>query len=368
MVKNGIGACLLFDPINIRYALDTTNMSLYTMHNLSRYCFIPSQGEITLFEFHQCGHVAKHLKLIDNIKFATCWEYPLVGKNSMDNLAKMTSEIQNLLIKWCGENRRLAVDSLDVQAVFAFAKLNIELCDGKKMMEEARQIKNEDEITCLKAAIDVAELGLAEVRKQLQAGITEEELWAHFHKVNIENGGEWIETRLLTSGVRTNPWMSECSNKIIESGDIVAIDTDMVGPYGYTADISRTFVEGHIFSPYQKKLYKIAMNQIEHNASLITPGLTFKEFTEQSFQLPRDFIKNRYTCVLHGIGLADEYPYIPYPEDGSELEGVFEENMVLCLESYIAEENGKEGVKLEQVYVVRGDGLELLSHFPFEQI
>ena len=362
--RNEIGACLLFDPINIRYALDTTNMSMYTMHNLSRYCFIPAQGEITLFEFHQCKHIAKHLKLIDNIKFATCWEYPLVGENSENNLIKMTEEIHHLIGKWCNGNRRLAIDSTDAQAVFAFQKLGIELCDGKKVMEIARQIKNEDEIVCLKAAIDVAEKGLAEVEKQLRAGITEEELWAHFHKVNIENGGEWIETRLLMSGVRTNPWMQECSNKIIEKGDLVAIDTDMVGPYGYTADISRTFVEGKVFSDNQRKLYKLAISQIKHNASLIKPGLSFEEFTKQAFRLPPEFIKNRYCCVLHGIGLVDEYPYIPYPEDGGMLEGVFEENMVICVESYMGEENGNEGVKLEQVYVIRSDGLELLSHYP----
>ena len=57
------------------------------------------------------------------------------------------------------------------------------------------------------------------IHKKLKTGITEEELWSHFHKVNIENGGEWLETRLLTSGHRTNPWLQECSNKIIEKGD-----------------------------------------------------------------------------------------------------------------------------------------------------
>ena len=43
---------------------------------------------------------------------------------------------------------------------------------------------------------------------------------------------------------RTNPWMQESSNKVIQNGEIVSFDTDMVGPYGYCADISRAFVEG----------------------------------------------------------------------------------------------------------------------------
>ena len=39
--KNNLEACILFDPVNIRYALDTVNMSVYNMHNLTRYYFIP---------------------------------------------------------------------------------------------------------------------------------------------------------------------------------------------------------------------------------------------------------------------------------------------------------------------------------------
>ena len=36
----------------------------------------------------------------------------------------------------------------------------------------------------------------------------------------------------------------------------------MVGPYGYCADISRTFVEGHKFNDEQKKLYKWLLNKL----------------------------------------------------------------------------------------------------------
>ena len=43
-------------------------------------------------------------------------------------------------------------------------------------------------------------------------------------------GGEWIECRLLTSGERTNPWFQECSDRVIQTGDIVAFDTDLIGP------------------------------------------------------------------------------------------------------------------------------------------
>ena len=38
---HSIGACILFDPINIRYATDSRNMSMFTMHELVRFVFIP---------------------------------------------------------------------------------------------------------------------------------------------------------------------------------------------------------------------------------------------------------------------------------------------------------------------------------------
>ena len=49
--KNNIEACILFDPVNVRYALDTVNMSVYNMHNLTRYCFISVDGPTILYEY-----------------------------------------------------------------------------------------------------------------------------------------------------------------------------------------------------------------------------------------------------------------------------------------------------------------------------
>ena len=73
--KKDIGACILFDPVNIRYALDSVNMNIFTMHNLHRYCFIPVNGPIILFEFFNCEHLSKHLKLVDEIRPGISWDY-----------------------------------------------------------------------------------------------------------------------------------------------------------------------------------------------------------------------------------------------------------------------------------------------------
>ena len=366
--KKNLEACLLFDPVNIRYALDSTNMSIYNMHNLTRYCFIPLNGPVILYEYFNCEDQSSHLNLINEIRPAITWDYFSYGDQANEQLNKWVKEVKDLTNSYSKNSKKLAIDVINGPAVAALNKVGLEIVDAKSILEQARVIKSSEELKCMRAAIDVAEIAISKMRKELKAGMTEDELWSILHKTNIEHGGEWIECRILSSGERTNPWMQESSNKIIQSGEIVSFDTDMVGPYGYCADISRAFVEGHKFNSEQKKLYLMAVEHINYNAELIKPGLSFKEFTEKSWKLPEEYYGNRYSCMVHGIGLCDEWPMIRYPTDGGQREGCFEKNMTVTVETYIGKVGGKEGVKLEQQYLVTDNKLELMSHHPLEDI
>lgn len=66
--------------------------------------------------------------------------------------------------------------------------------------------------------------------------------------------------------------------------------------------------------------------------------------------------------------MTGEYPYLYHSMDfeKSGYDGVLEPGMTLCVESYIGEERGNEGVKLEQQLLITEDEPELLSTFPFE--
>jgi Xaa-Pro dipeptidase len=365
--KNNLEACILFDPVNIRYALDTVNMSVYNMHNLTRYCFVPVNGPVILYEYFNCEILSKDLNLIDEIRPAITWDYFSNGDQASSQLKKWINEIKDLSKSYF-KSKKIAIDVINGPAVTALNQIGIEVVDAKLILEQARVIKSAEELKCMKAAIEVAEIGVTKMRNELKAGMTEDELWSILHKTNIEHGGEWIECRILSSGERTNPWMQESSNKVIQSGEMVAFDTDMVGPYGYCADISRTFVEGHRFNNEQKQLYNMATDHINHNARLIRNGVSFREFTEKSWKLPDEYYGNRYSCVVHGIGLCDEWPQIKYPTDGGQREGFFEKNMTITVETYIGKVGGKEGVKLEQQYLVGENNLELMSHHPLEDI
>ena len=365
--KNNIEACILFDPVNVRYALDTVNMSVYNMHNLTRYCCIPVDGPTILYEYFNCEILSKGLDLIDEIRPAITWDYFSNGDQSELQLKKWVNEVNDLSNTYF-KSKKIAIDVINGPAVNELKKKGIKVLEAKKILEQARVIKSSEEIKCMRAALDVADIGIIKMRDYLKSGITEDELWSILHKTNIENGGEWIECRILSSGSRTNPWMQESSNKIIQDGEIVSFDTDMVGPYGYCADISRAFVCGNKFNENQKKLYQTAVEQIDYNSRLIKAGVTFKEFTEKAWILPSKYYGNRYSVMLHGIGLCDEWPAIRYPTDGGERGGTFQKNMTITLESYIGEVGGNEGVKLEQQYLVGENRLELMSHHPLEKI
>ena len=67
--------------------------------------------------------------------------------------------------------------------------------------------------------------------------------------------------------------------------------------------------------------------------------------------------------------MTGEYPYLyhhgDFPDAGYD--GVLLPGMTICVESYIGEEGGDEGVKLEQQVLIKEDRVELLSQFPFEE-
>jgi len=365
MERRDLGACLLYDMANIRYATGTRNMAVFTAHYPTCYVFAAANGPVILFD-NEAGPLGHWLpETVNELRPARSWYYETNGDKVAEAAEPWAAEIDDLTRTHCGGNRRLGIDRMAAMGFLPLHSRGIEICDGQAPLEAARAIKSEDEIACISISVSVCEAGVAALRP----GISEQNLWAILADVNHRNGGEWMETRLLTSGGRTNPWYQECGEKLIRAGDLVAFDTDMIGPFGYCCDISRTFHCGPGKpTDGQKRLYSLARAEIEHNIALLKPGMSFHELTEKAFQVPEEFLAQRYSCIMHGVGLVDEYPDIVHPLDWNEFsaDGMIEENMTLCAESYIGAVGGGEGVKLEEQVLVTADGVQRLSIFPFE--
>jgi len=132
-------------------------------------------------------------------------------------------------------------------------------------------------------------------------------------------------------------------------------------------DISRTWLTGDgIPSSKQQKIYELAYEQMSRNAELLTPGRSFADLTHMAWSPPIE--QYRHYCVLyHGVGQADEYPEIVFPEqwDSVGFDGELQPGMVLTAEAYVGSRDGQgEGVKLEEQYLVTESGHEKLSSFP----
>lgn len=369
-----VAGILLYDPVNIRYALDSTNMQVWCTHNPVRYVWIPTDGRIILWDFHNCEHLSYHLELIDEIRHGQSWFYFGNGPRVPEMAARWAAELTDVIRgrSGAGEGRsRIAVDQLNPEGVQALYSCGVDTIDGEETMELARSIKSADEVRAMRRSIGACEAAVRVMRESLRPGLTENDLWAILHAENIRRGGEWIETRLLSSGPRTNPWFQESSARTIESGDMVAFDTDLVGPYGYCCDMSRTWLVGPgPATSEQRALFAMAREQIAGNISILKPGLSFRELSNESHQLTSDCSPNRYSMLYHGIGLCDEYPSIPYPQDweGSGYDGQLTAGMTLCVESYVGRLGGHEGVKLEEQVLITETGCEVLTSYPFEPL
>ena len=101
---------------------------------------------------------------------------------------------------------------------------------------------------------------------------------------------------------------------------------------------------------------------------LLIPGRSFAEFNARSWQIPEVYLPYRYSLAAHGVGMADEWPVISlHPDFAGNHGGGFEEGMVICVESLIAEA-GSESVKLETQVLITATGHERLDTFPWEQV
>jgi Xaa-Pro aminopeptidase len=196
--------------------------------------------------------------------------------------------------------------------------------------------------------------------------MTENDLWAILHAENIRRGGEWIETRLLASGPRTDPWFQECSARVIQDGDIVAFDTDLIGPYGYCCDISRTWLAGTKRATNEQRALCHGRRADRGQHRDARAGPEFRDLSHSATSVPPEYLPNRYSVLFHGVGLCDEYPAVPYSEDWerSGYDGVLEAGMVVCVESYVGRHGGHEGAKLEEQVLITQNGYEQSPGIP----
>ena len=366
---NECAAAVLLGPINIRYATGTGMGQIAFMHFPERSAIVPRDGGAILCDKRRDdSHEGWLPETVAGRRRAFGFTYFPAGERNQARAEAWAQQVADVVAE-IGAGRRVAVDICEPIGIRALEAKGLEVISGEPLMEHATAVKCDEEIACLLNAVTVSDTAMARMRAALEPGIAEREFLAILHHTNIAMGGEWIEYRLLAAGGHTNPWMVEAGDKIIRAGELVAFDCGLVGPFGYSSDVSRTFFcKPGKPSDAQRRLYQLAHENIQRNLEIVRAGISFRELSERSWMPPEEFHAHRYPVSMHGIGMGDEWPSIPWPIDWQEdgYDGVLEENMVICVESFVGSEHGGEGVKLEEQVVVTAQGYQLMSTFPFE--
>ncbi|KXS35329.1 MAG: peptidase M24 [Halomonadaceae bacterium T82-2] len=369
MRHHELDALILFDPINIRYACGSRNMQVYSQRNPARYLYVPAEGPVVLFEFSACLHLARGLALLDDVRPARAVMPQYSGPHCARHTAAFVDDIRELFAQSTTNGRRIGVESAPTGAVAALAEAGFVISDAAVAVEGAKSIKSLDELSLIHRSVTLTEAAMTRMEAALRPGMTENELWAIFNQHVLATGGEYAETRLLTSGGRTNPWFQECSDKVIAPGELVAFDTDIVGCFGYYTDFSRTFHVPGAGAPSaaQKALYRMAADQLESNIALLEPGMSFREYSQRAWPIPEGYRENRYLDIVHGCGMTGEWPLIAHDMDWDDVgyDGAIEPGMTLCVEAYIGHRDGSEGVKLEEQVLVTESGIDRLSTYGY---
>lgn len=375
MNTHDVPALLLYDPVNVRYATDSRNVQVYALNHDARYCFIGNNGHTVLFDWVIGDTHHAHLDTIDEVHIARPVGFMSDGDDNYDStLAAWAAEIADLVRRVSPDDLRLGIDRMTPFQAQALARLGVTVVNGHPPVYRARSIKSADEIAAIRISAEACDEGFQRMWEATRPGVTESDIWALLHQTNIEWEGEWINARYLLSGQKTNPWAQETGLRVIEKGDIVGCDSDLIGPHGYAFDISRTWICDGEPDDRQRRLYAKCHQHVHENVAKLRPGVSFMELTRDAFFYERELAHQNFSTLAHGLGLENEWPIIMSGDKvdkvggyGGGYDGVVEPGMVLCLESYAGEVGGPDGMKLEEQVLITETGPEVLSKTPYQE-
>jgi Xaa-Pro aminopeptidase len=376
IVTRGYGGLLMFDPLNIRYATDSTNMQLWNTHNPFRAVLLCADGYMVMWDYKNSPFLSEFNPLVREQRSGADLFYFDRGDKVGVAADVLAGEIRDLIAEHGGGQMHIAVDKIMLHGLRSLESVGFKVMDGEEVTEKSRSIKGPDEILAMRCANHACETSVHMMedfaRTHVPIGQTsEDDIWAVMHAENIRRGGEWIETRLLTSGPRTNPWFQECGPRITQNNEIISFDTDLVGSYGICIDISRSWWIGD-HPPPSDMVYAMqhGVEHIQQNMQMLKPGVMIPELSAGTHVLAPQFQAQKYGCLMHGVGLCDEWPLVAYPDHA--VEGAYdyplEAGMVLCVEALVSPEGGDFSIKLEDQVLITEDGFENLTKYPFDPV
>ncbi len=368
--SSDLGALLCFDMNNIRY-LTATQIGTWAFDKLIRFALLPQDDEPILWDF---GSAARHHQLY-------C---PWLGERSRAGLSTFRGSIAPEAgrpedvahkIKVELDKRHLldqpvGIDIVEPPVLFALQNAGIKVADGQQVLQRARMVKTQDEITLLNQACAMVDGAYDELYGTMKPGFRENECVAVVANNLYRQGSEYVEGVNAISGERCSPHPHNFSDRALRPGDPAYFDV-LHSFNGYRTCYYRTFAVGSA-SRAMVDAYKRCRSYLDEAISLVKPGATTAEVTAV-FPKAQDFgfasEEAAFALQLgHGVGLSIwEKPVfsrlvsLDHPE-------VIQENMVFALETFWPASDGWSAARIEEQMVVTKDGAEIITRFPAEEL
>jgi Xaa-Pro aminopeptidase len=371
LADSELGALLCFDMTNIRY-ITATHIGTWAQDKLNRYCLLPRDDLPIMWDF---GSAARHHQLynpwlgdgrsragISTLRGAMA---PESGR-AEDVARKIRVELEERGL--LGEP--VGVDALEPAVLFALQAEGVNVVDGQQLMQAARVIKTQDEITLLSTACMMVDAAYEELYRAMRPGMRENECVALVNKVLYDMGSEHVEGVNAISGERCNPHPHVYTDRALRPGDPAYFDI-LHSFMGYRTCYYRTFAVGGA-SRALVDAYKRCRYYLDAAIALIRPRATTAEVAEV---WPRaeefGFADEEAAFALqfgHGVGLSIwEKPIfsrlvsLDHPEE-------IREGMVFALETFWPASDGWSAARIEEQLVVTADGCEVITRFPAEDL
>ncbi|MDJ0827680.1 MAG: aminopeptidase P family N-terminal domain-containing protein, partial [Rhodobacter sp.] len=148
----GYGGLIVTDPLNIRYATDSTNMQLWNTHNPFRALLVCADGYMVIWDYKNGMFLSEFNPLVREQRTGADLFYFDRGDKADVAAADWAGQVRDLIAEHGQNNPRLAVDKIMFHGLRALEAQGFEIHEGEELTEKARSIKGPDEIKAMRCA------------------------------------------------------------------------------------------------------------------------------------------------------------------------------------------------------------------------
>jgi Xaa-Pro aminopeptidase len=380
IAEAGYDAVLLLTDPNIRYATSVATSSVSGAGGF-HYSLLTADGEITHWDSADHAMVQRTAcPWLDDIRYAApgigIVPAAIGGGSGVSAMREaMIAEISAALRDRGIGSGRVGLDVSQPPLLAELEKAGYDVDAGAgAALAKARAVKTEDEIECLRMSAAICEAGFQAMKDTIKPGVRDNDVFGEAVRRIIALGGEHGGGK-LSSGPDTWPKsQSDMSDRIIRPGDVVYADFYNIGFNGYRSCYYRTFSCGRARTETHDA-YKRAAENLYAVLDAIKPGATTADAARHFPDADGEYwdyygATEAWQITTnhwgHGIGLS--LYEIPLIWRGVSLDHPVElrEGMTMAVETQ--DRDGSQGVRVEEMVVVRKDGVEVLSQWPVWEI